>query len=156
MPRLEDLSEQARQGHLNFPCFDHDDAPFVPLAKPLSAVRLGLVTTAGLHVRGDKPFTSGDESYRVLPLDTPLRDVVMSHTSIGFDRTPFMRDPNATYPVDRLRELVARGELAGLGPNGYSFMGALRSPRKIEQESGPEVGQRLRAEGVDAVLLTPT
>ena len=71
-------------------------------------------------------------------------------------RVAIMRDPNVTFPVDRLRELVARGQLGGLGPNNYSVMGALREASRIEGETGPEVGRRLRDEGVDAVLITPT
>jgi D-proline reductase (dithiol) PrdB len=67
-----------------------------------------------------------------------------------------MRDLNVTFPVDRLRELVARGELGALGPNGYSFMGALRDAARIEEVTGPEVGARLRDEGVDVALITPT
>jgi hypothetical protein len=35
-------------------------------------------------------------------------------------------------------------------------MGALRNPKQIEKETGPEVARRLIAEGVDAVFLTPT
>ena len=71
MPRLEDLSDTARQGHLNFPAMEHDDAPFAPLSKPLSEAKLALVTTAGLHLRGDAPFSSGDQTYRVIPSSSP-------------------------------------------------------------------------------------
>lgn len=156
MPRLEDLSETARQGHLNFPCFDHDYAPYVPLTKPLAECRLALVTTAGLHVRGDKLFGNNDQTYRVIPSSTPARDIVQSHTSIGFDRTAFMRDINVTFPIDRLWELVADGTIGGLSTSFYSFMGAQRNPKQIEEQTGPEVGRLLKDEGVDAVLLTPT
>ena len=156
MPRLEDLTEVARRGHLNFPAFDHDDAPCVPFDKPLSEATVALVTTAGLHLRDDAPFAGGDESYRVIPSTTPARDILQSHTSIGFDRTPVMRDLNVTLPLDRFRELAERGVIGALAPNCYSFMGAQRNPRRIEQETGPEVGRILRDEGVDAVFLTPT
>jgi D-proline reductase (dithiol) PrdB len=156
MPRLEDLTEVARQGHLNFPVFDHDDSPFVRLEKPLSEVKLALVTTAGLQVRGDTPFTNNDQSFRVIPSDTHSRDIIQSHTSIGFDRTAFMRDMNISFPVDRLRELAERGVIGSVSKNYYSFMGALRNPKQIEEETGPEVARRLIAEGVDAVILTPT
>jgi D-proline reductase (dithiol) PrdB len=81
---------------------------------------------------------------------------VQSHTSLGFDRTAIMRDLNVTFPIDRLRELAARGETGGLGPNNYSFMGALRDLPRLETETAPEIGRRLREEGADAVLITPT
>ena len=67
-----------------------------------------------------------------------------------------MRDVNISFPIDRLRELVTRGELGGLAPNHYSFMGAQRDLARIQGETGPEVGRRLRSEGVDAALITPT
>ncbi len=156
MPRLEDLTEIARQGHLNFPVFEHSDAPFVSLNKPLSEAKLALVTTAGLHIREDDPFTSGDQTFRVIPSNTHPRDIVQSHTSIGFDRTAFMRDVNISFPIDRLHELVERGVLGGLSENFYSFMGALRNPKHIQEETGPEVARLLLAEKVDGVLLTPT
>lgn len=156
MPRLEDLTEVARQGHLNFPAFEHTDAPFSQLTKPLTEVKLALVTTAGLQVRGDTPFSNNDQSFRVIPANTPARDIIQSHTSIGFDRSAFMRDVNISFPVDRLHELVERGVIGSLSENFYSFMGALRNPKQIEKETGPEVARRLIAEGVDAVFLTPT
>ncbi len=156
MPRREDLSDTARQGHLNFPAMEHDDAPFVPLRKPLSEAKLALVTTAGLHLRGDAPFVSGDQTYRVIPSNSAAGDIIQSHTSIGFDRTAFMRDINVTFPVDRLRELVDRGTVGALSERFYSFLGANRDPKRIVEETGPEVARKLLDEGVEAVLLTPT
>jgi D-proline reductase (dithiol) PrdB len=156
MPRLDRLPEVSRTNLLNLPMQANETAPFVRPAKPLSGCRATIVTTAGLHRRGDRPFGPGEQTYRVIPVDTPAADIVQSHTSIGFDRVPIMRDLNVTYPIDRLRELVARGEVGGLAPNGYSFMGALREVSRVENETGPEVARRLREDGADVVLLTPT
>jgi D-proline reductase (dithiol) PrdB len=156
LPRLEDLSEVTRQGYLTFPVFEHDDAPFTRPRKPLSESRVGIVTTAGLHLRGDKPFFSGDQTYRVIPSDTPASQIVQSHSSIGFDRTAFMRDVNISLPIDRLRELEAQGTIGSVASELFSFMGAARTPRTMERETGPEVARRLLADGVDVVLLTPT
>jgi D-proline reductase (dithiol) PrdB len=156
MPRLDRLSQIARNNLLTFPAQVNETAPFRRLTKPLAACRLVIVTTAGLHRRGDRLFTPGDQSYRVIPSDTPTVDIIQSHTSIGFDRVPTMRDVNISFPIDRLRELIARGELGGLGPSSYSFMGAQREVARIESETGPEVGRRLREEGVDVALITPT
>jgi D-proline reductase (dithiol) PrdB len=156
LPRLEDLPEVTRQGYLTFPAFEYDDAPFTRPRKPLSQSRVAIVTTAGLHVRGDKLFFSGDQTYRVIPSDTPASEIVQSHSSIGFDRTAFMRDINISYPIDRLKELAAQGVIGSVASDGYSFMGAARTPRTMERETGPEVARRLLADGVDVVLLTPT
>jgi D-proline reductase (dithiol) PrdB len=155
-PRLDRLPEGNRKNLLNLPMQANDTAPFVRLAKPLSACRVTIVTTAGLHRRADAPFGPGEQTYRVIPAETPAADIIQSHTSIGFDRTPIMRDLNISYPIDRLRELVARGELGGLAPNGYSFMGAQRELTRIEGETGREVARRLREDGADIVVMTPT
>jgi D-proline reductase (dithiol) PrdB len=156
MPRLDRLPEASRRTLLTFPAQENDTAPFLLLRKPLSAVRLAIVTTAGLHRRGDRLFDPGDQTYRVIPSDTETADIIQSHTSIGFDRAPIMRDLNISFPIERARELAARGELGGLAPACYSFMGAQRETRRIEDETGPEVAARLRAEGADAALITPT
>jgi len=156
MPRLDRLPQINRNTLLTFPAQVNDTAPFVSLAKPLPACRLAIVTTAGLHRRGDRPFRPGEQTYRVIPSDTPVADIIQSHTSIGFDRVPIMQDLNVSFPIDRVRELVARGELGGLGVHSYSFMGAQRDTVRIEGETGPEVGRRLREEGTDLVLITPT
>lgn len=160
MPRLEKLSEVQRQVLLNFPCLEHDSAPSTPLRKPLEQSKLALVTTAGLHLRKDKPFIGdhkvGDASYRVIPSTAKGGDIVQSHVSIGFDHTGLYRDINVTFPVDRLRELAQRGIIGSLARNYYSFMGALRDPRRLIEETGPEVARRLKDERVDVVLITPT
>ena len=81
---------------------------------------------------------------------------MQSHFSIGFDHTGIYRDLNVTFPIDRLRELADQGIIGSLADNYYSFMGALRDPSRLLAETGPEVGRRLLAEGVDIALLTPT
>jgi D-proline reductase (dithiol) PrdB len=154
MPRLDRLSDAQRQSLLAHACLDHDSAPWTPLDKPLARARLALVTTAALHVRGDAPFTGGHQGYRAIPTDTPRRDVLLSHSSIGFDRSDGQQDLNVIFPLDRVRELVAAGEVGSLAPTGYAFLGAQRSYDGILKESGPEVAAQLKAEGVDAVFLT--
>jgi D-proline reductase (dithiol) PrdB len=156
MPRLDRLSQLARNNLLTFPARVNDGAPFTLPRKPLAGCRVAIVTTAGLHRRDDRPFGPAEQTYRVIAADTPAAEIVQSHTSLGFDRAAIMRDLNVTFPIDRLRELVARGELGGLGPNNYSVMGALRDTVRIEAETGPDLGRRLRDEGVDVALITPT
>lgn len=156
MPRLDRLPQITRNNLLTFPAQVNDTTPFVVPGKPLSACRLAIVTTAGLHRRGDRPFGPGDQTYRVIPSDTSVADIIQSHTSIGFDRVPIMRDINISFPIDRLRELVARGALGGPAANCYSFMGAQRDVVRIEKETGPEAARRLHDEGVDVALITPS
>ena len=160
MPKLSVLSEIQRKTIQMFPCIEHDDTPWTPMAKPLSESKLALVTTAGLHLRSDKPFISGhergDTSFRVIPRSAGAADIIQSHTSLGFDHTGIYRDINVTFPIDRLPELVHQKKIGSLSDNYYSFMGALTDVTGIIEESGPEVARRLKEEGVEVVLLTPT
>ena len=159
MPRLAALSEVQRRTLEFFPCLENDTAPWVT-PKDLARSKVALVTTAGLHLRGDQPFArdaaGGESSYRVIPSNCNPADIVQSHFSIGFDHTGIYRDLNVTFPIDRLRELADQGIIGSLADNYYSFMGALRDSSRLLAETGPEVGRRLLAEGVDIALLTPT
>ena len=161
MPRLDTLSEVQRKMLQMFPCMEHDDTPWTPMRKPLSESRVALVTSAGLHLRDDKPFITdlqggGDSSYRVIPRGTSVANIIQSHVSIGFDHTSIYRDINVTFTIDRLEELREQGVIGSLADNNYSFMGALRDSSKVYTETGPEVARKMLDEGVDVVMLTPT
>lgn len=118
--------------------------------------RVAIVTTAGLHLRGDRPFGQGAASsdYRVLPGAAKAADIVMSQLSTNFDRSGFQQDINVAFPVDRLRELAAAGEIGSVADFHYSFMGA-GSPVTRMEAKAREVAGLLKKDKVDAVLLTP-
>jgi D-proline reductase (dithiol) PrdB len=156
MPRLERLPEGNRKNLLALAVQVNVTSPFTRPRRPLADCRLALVTTAGLHRRGDRPFGPGDQGMRAIPSDTPSADLVQSHTSLGFDRVPIIRDVNVSFPIDRVRELVERGVVGTVAPVHYSFMGALRDLARLEGETGPAVGRALHQAGVDAALITPT
>jgi D-proline reductase (dithiol) PrdB len=155
MPRLDRLSEIARNSIMTLAAQVNETTPYTPLTKPLAQCMVTIVTSAGLHLRDDRPFGPGDPSYRVFPSTATQADLLQSHASIGFDRTKTQEDLNVVFPIDRLREIAQRGEIGGLGPNCYSFMGAQRDAG-ILSGTVPEVAKRLLEEQVDVVLLTPT
>jgi D-proline reductase (dithiol) PrdB len=156
MPSLSKLNESTRNSVLTLPVDINESAPFALPAKPLAASRVAIVTSAGLHLRADRPFTAGDPTYRVIPSGAPAADIVQSHTSIGFDRTAALEDLNVVFPIDRLREMVAAGRIGELAPSFYSFMGAQRDTKPIKERTAPEVADLLIGDAVDVVLLTPT
>lgn len=155
MVRLSDLHE-AEAEHLQARA---DAMPRIETGawltpKPLADSTVAIVSTAGLHLRSDAPFTLGALDYRVLPGEPDWSDVVLSHVSTNFDRSAFQQDPNISFPADRLREMAATGEIGGVSPRHYSFMGAMPNPALFE-ETGTEVGRMLAADEVDVVLLVP-
>jgi D-proline reductase (dithiol) PrdB len=120
----------------------------------LTDATVAIVSTAGLHRRTDAPFAFGGIDYRLLPENVDFADVVMSHVSTNFDRSAFQQDPNIWFPLDRLREMAAEGEIAGVSRWHYSFMGAQPNHEAL-QSAGEEVGALLAADGVDVALLIP-
>jgi D-proline reductase (dithiol) PrdB len=154
MARLSDLPDWERPHHLDkikaLP--DYGPAPFAP-GPPLARRRVSIVTTAGLHVRGDRPFEVGSSDYRVIPGDAASSDVVMSHISVNYDRTGFQEDINVVFPLDRLRELEADGTIGSVSGFHYSFMGA--SQGHTLEGKARELARLLKRDGVDAVLLSP-
>jgi len=155
MVRLADLSELDRENMLK-------KVPALPqfLGRPwvtgpaLEKRRVAIVTTAGLHVRGDVPFGAGGMDYRVIPGAVAAGDLVMSHMSVNFDRSGFQADWNVAFPLDRLKDLVGEGILGSLAAFHYSFMGAV-SPVTRYEPKARELAVLLKRDNVDAVLLTP-
>jgi D-proline reductase (dithiol) PrdB len=152
MARLEDIPEAERDAITGLRCPTFEATPCVE-GPPLSQRRVAIVSTAGLHRRGDRPFglTSGD--YRVIPGGTVSADIVMSHISPNFDRTGFQADVNVAFPLERLRDMAASGEIGSVADFHYSFMGAT-DPQAMEPKAR-ELASLLHADAVDAVLLVP-
>ncbi len=154
MARLADLPEWEREHHLakirDLP--DFGPTPWAA-GPPLSERRVAIITTAGLSLRSDAPFTAGSADYRVLPADTPANDIVMSHVSVNFDRTGFQEDVNVVFPIGRLHELARDGVIGAAAGFHYSFMGAA-SIRAIEPQA-QGLARLLHQDKVDAVVLSP-
>jgi len=130
----------------------------VPWTQPVavSGGTLALVTTAGLHHRGDAPFVKYDQSYRVINGDVVEDDLLQSQSSIGFDRSLRMRDINVVFPIDRLRELVDDQAIGALSSEFYSLAGAQEDSEQTAETIGGQLASALQAIGADLVLITPT
>jgi len=152
--RLTDLPEWDQRRHLDriraLP--DFGPTAFV-LGPPLRERRVAIVTTSGIHARGDRPFEVGSADYRVIRGDTAPGDLMMSHTSVNFDRTGFQEDVNVSFPLERLRELHKDGVVGAISERHYSFMGA--SPIQALEPKARELAGLMKKDRVDAVLLVP-
>ncbi len=136
-----------------------DPTPVAALRRPIREARIAVVTSAGLHTPEQYGFNSsirlGDTSFREIPGDVDAQTLIESHTSDSFDHAGVEADRNLVFPLDRLRELAAAGEIGKLNYRHFSFMGSIINPRTLIDETAPEVARQLRVDGVDAVLLTP-
>lgn len=153
MVRLADIPEVEREHLLAKECEPLGGHPWAA-RKPLSESRVALLTTAGLHRRGDAAFAMVDLGYRVLPGNLDTADLTMSHSSVHFDRSGFREDVNLVFPIDRLRELESEGIVGSVADYHYSLMGAGWLPQQIEPTIA-ELAGMLRKDEVDAVCLVP-
>ncbi len=128
----------------------HDDAPFARPSKPVRAMTVALVTTAGppdlsnRDARGRKSVWSGDVAHPPSTFDTDVAwDREATHTD---DRESFL-------PIDAMRRLVGDSVVGALGAR---FQGAPTdySHSKTNEHDAPAILARLRADKVDAALLT--
>lgn len=152
MARVEDIPQPTRDVAVAIPCPSFDTTPFVT-GSALSRRRVAIVSSAALIPRGDQPFAVGSAEVRFLPSTVPMRDLLISHVSINFDRTGFQRDANVVYPLDRLRELATDGVIGGVADTHYSVMGSTDPVGMTE--AADAMAARMHAEGVDTVLLSP-
>ncbi|MBA2704270.1 MAG: hypothetical protein H0U60_10505 [Blastocatellia bacterium] len=133
--------------------------PCANLDNLLNTARVALVTTAGLHTPEQVGFDSflkdGDASFREIPNTVTTSTLIEAHKSDSFDHSGVQADRNLAFPLDRFRELVARGEIGALNHRHFSFMGSILRPKRLIQETAPQVAERLRADGVDVAFLTP-
>jgi len=136
-----------------------DPVPWTPLAKPLKECRAALVTSAGFSLPDQQPFDEsirgGDFSFRVIPSDTDVTRLASSHRSEAFDHRGMLEDPNLAFPLDRLRELVARGRLGSLAAVSLSFMGSITAPGRLVRQTAPDAAAMLVQDQVDLALLVP-
>lgn len=138
-----------------------EDVPFTPLAKPLAAARLALITTAAPYrpEAGDQgpgaPYNAAAKFFTVY--STPIGSGPPPRIShLTYDRVhTSAEDPNTWFPLAQLQQAVARGRLGALTPR-YHGAPTTRSQRTTIERDAPELLRRLREDAADVALLVPT
>ena len=129
--------------------------PWSRLTKPLHRSRIALVTTGGVFVEVQKPYSEeGDDTFREIPRETPREKFRIWHP--GYDTGPASEDINCIFPIDRFKELEAEGIIGRVAQHSYSFMGLIPDPKRLIEETAPEAGRRLVEAGVDVAFLAST
>lgn len=130
--------------------------PLATLRKPLSAARIGLISSGGVVWRDQAPFSEekNDLTFREIPKDASLDEMRIYHNARYYLREP-RYDINCVLPLERLRELEAEGFIGELASPVYTFMGRIFSLSRLRDELAPALYERMRAQAVDAVLFCP-
>jgi len=152
MVKVEEFPDDAREEFLNREMPKFEETPQLP-GPPLAERRIALISTAGLHRRGDRPFTEQSGDFRIISSDVADKDIVMSHISTNFDRLGFMQDVDVAFPINRLKELAEEGVIGSVAEFHFSFMGA--TPPDQMEPGVREIVQTLKADNVSAVVLCP-
>ncbi len=125
----------------------------------LSKARVAIVTDGGLVPKGNPdniaPYAATNwGAYDISNLDDLQgEDYEVSHR--GYDTRYVEQDPDRLVPVDALRDLEKAGVVGKLHDRFVSTSG-LANPLANSRRLGREIAEQLKAEGVDAVILTST
>jgi D-proline reductase (dithiol) PrdB len=126
--------------------------PYTPLRRELKDCRVALVTTAGAYLTGMAPFNpDNDLSFRLIPDEAETQHVhfVPGH----FDLSWADQDANCLFPLDRLRELQAAGEIGKVAENHIS-MGLTTELRKLKEQVSWDIAAAIQKTRSDIVVLT--
>ena len=154
MVRLSDLPDYERDHLLSKNMPPLGPPVWTTPTKPLNQMRVALITTAGLHYRDDQAFDFADATFRPLDGGENPDNLIMSHSSVNFDKTGFTEDVNIVFPLTRFHELAHKGVIGSTASVHYSFMGAGLMPQAYEAGASQVAGM-LKQDKVDAVFLTP-
>jgi betaine reductase len=139
------------------PAFTAVPAP-APVAD-LSKARVAIVTDGGLVPKGNPdniaPYAATNwGAYDISALeDLQGENYEVSHR--GYDTRYVEQDPDRLVPVDALRDFEKAGVVGKLHDRFISTSG-LANPLANSRRLGQEIAERLKREGVDAVILTST
>ena len=129
--------------------------PFVPLNKPLSESRVGLLSTSGAYRLGQCAYHYKDDtSLRLIPSDTPDDLIRFSHITENYLKSP-RKDPNCILPLSQLRQLTANGTIGSVAEEAVTCMGGIYSQRRVREELAPAMLDAYRAQNIDAAFLIP-
>ena len=144
--RSEGYGEPYRWAH-------NTEVPFAPLVKPLTACRVGLVTSGELAIRDEPP--PADDPRRLvyaLPTDLPVERLVSRKAA--YDRyATTLDDVDAFLPLTHLHRFAAEGRIGGVAPR-FQMVHSEYSQRKTTTVDAPEILLQLREDGVDVAVLT--
>ncbi len=133
--------------------------PMPPAIKDLSKAKVMLITDGGLVPKGNPDRIEGSAAtrwgaYNIEGLDDLQgEDYEISHG--GYDPRFVQEDPDRLVPLDALREMEKKRIIGKLHHEFISTSG-LANPLSNTRRMGKEMAEKVKREGVDAVILTST
>lgn len=154
---LDKLNGRPYTTEFPMPSFDRVEPN--PPVKDMGRATVALCTSGGIVPRGnpDHIESSSASHYGEYSIAGMERLTGETHETAhgGYDPTYANADPNRVLPVDILRELEREGRIGRLHEVFYSTVGNGTSVA-ASRAYAAEFAARLKADGVDAVILTST
>lgn len=154
---LKKLNGEEFETEYPMPSFDRVDAN--PAIKDMSKATVALVTSGGIVPKGnpDHIESSSASKYGVYDLEgvMDLTQETFETAHGGYDPVYANYDADRVLPVDVLRDLEKEGRIGKLHRYFYTTVG---NGTSVGNSKGfaEEFGKQLKADGVDAVILTST
>jgi glycine reductase len=136
-----------------------ESIPMPSAVKDLSKAKVMLITDGGLVPKGNPDRIEGTAatrwgSYNIQGRsDLQSEDYEVSHG--GYDTRFVQEDPDRLVPLDVMRELEKSGVIGKLHDEFLSTCGR-SNPLSNTRKLGREMAEKIKKEGVDAVILTST
>jgi betaine reductase len=141
------------------PLPDFQSVPAPRLLKTLEGATIALVTDGGLVPRGNPDGIEALNATRYgaysIEGKSMLEAAQYDNPHRGYDTTYVKQDPHRLVPLDVARELEQAGAFGKLHETVYSTVG-VATTLAHSARMGREIAEKLRAAGVDAVILTST
>ncbi len=154
---LAKINGQPFETEYPMPVFDRVDPN--PAVKDLSKARIALCTSGGIVPKGNPDHIESSNALKYGEYDITGVNFLTSATYEtahgGYDPVYANENPNRVLPVDVLRDMEREGIIGKLHNKYYSTVGngtAVASAKKF----AAEYAQKLKADGVDAVIMTST
>jgi D-proline reductase (dithiol) PrdB len=147
-------------GSMGFPPYKwtvNDVAPLHRPNKPLNESTVSILVSGGISqctMPGFDPEARND--HRVDAIDNDVSSADFQIHDAYYDHSDAERDINCVFPIDRLREMAAAGEIDAVAPRLWSgFMGRIYNRTRVLEETGPAFVEKLNEDGVDILLAVP-
>jgi len=137
---------------------------FAPVPMPaavtdLSKAKVMLITDGGLVPKGNPDRIEGTAAtrwgaYRIAGRDD-LRGEEYEVSHGGYDTRFVQEDPHRLVPLDAMREMEKNGVIGKLHDEFISTCGR-SNPLSNTRRLGREIAEKIKRDGVDAVILTST
>ena len=145
------------EGLAGYPFVENVHAPFTQMKRALPMLNLGLITSAGAHIKGTDGFDldsrSGDLSFREIPVEVEAED--LDYSAKGYDPAAVLEDRNSQIPVDRLLEYEANHVIGELNHAWWSVSSYIPDAAAVADDLAPKLAERLARYEVKAALLVP-